>query len=361
MCLPQHFFLPTHKNIMNIKFIKKYLMWLLCFLCLSVSLNSAIVQGAEHIDSNYTSGPVIIDGIFQAQEWKPIGQRLELQYGWVAFLNDDSTLYLIINLTKDYGNDSPKRAAPWGDFISLSFDVDRNRSITPNVDVAYGLYPGSDRAGIQYYLRPGAWTGLQPTKAQLVAGFSGAYSRSPHRFWEVAIPLSEIKAHSGQIVRIGIRTYSETPRFNDYYPSSLNKDFSELIEVKLATASTSETEPRSNLRREITSEGIVRIYYPDGRIKELFDEGYKIIYPDGTEQIFPFYQVQPLIPPLPPDNSEREWLAGHAQNLLSVMERMVGTPSVSNYKQVESQKISDGNLYEVIGMRLLYINRLLSL
>ena len=346
---------------MNIKFIKKYLMWLLSFFCLSVFLNSGIVWGAEQTDSNYTSDSILIDGIFQAQEWKAIGQRFKLQNGWVAFLNDDSTLYLMINLTQDYGDDSPKRTAPWGDFISLSFDVDRNRSITPNVDVAYGLYPGSYRAGIQYYLRAGARTGLQPTRSKVAAGFSGAYSRSLHRFWEVAIPLSEIKAEPGQSVRMGIHTHSELPRFNDYHPSSMNRDFSELIEVKLATASTSQPQPSSNLKPEITAEGNVRTYYSDGRIKELYDGGYKIIYPDGTEQIFLHHQVSLLIPPLPPDNSEYEWLDGHARNLLSVMELMVESASVSNYKQVESQKIPDGNLYQIINMRLQYIDRLLSL
>lgn len=341
--------------------IRKSFTGLLSFAYLIAFANFGVAQDSKQINSTYASHQINADGTFQIQEWNKIEQRFQLQHGWVAFLNDDSTLYIFINLTEDSAEDAPKSSAPWGDFISLSFDIDRNRKITPNVDVAYGLYPGSYRAGIQHYLEPGVWTGLQSTEAQIAAGFSGAYSRSPHRFWEVAIPLSEIQAQPGQIVRIGIHTYSESPHFNDYQPPDLTQNFSELLEVKLAQRLQNQSEQDSNIRREITSEGIVRIYYPDGRIKELYDNGFQIIYPDGTVQRVQFVQVQALIPPVPPDNHEREWLETHASNLLSVMEGMVGSASVSNYKRVESQKFPQGNLYEVIDMRLQYIDRLSSL
>ncbi|NIO10304.1 MAG: hypothetical protein GTO40_20790, partial [Deltaproteobacteria bacterium] len=99
----------------------------------------------------------------------------------------------------------------------MTFDVNGDREITPNVDVSYGLYPGTYRVGVQSYLGPGAWTGLQRSRARFAAGFGRSMGPSPpHRIWELAIPLAEIKARPGQLIRLGLNTYSESPPFNDY-------------------------------------------------------------------------------------------------------------------------------------------------
>src|SRR4029434_6377242 len=109
----------------------------------------------------------------------------------VLVKNDATFLYLAVDLVADTGS-SPGV----GDYFWLSFDVDRSGSITPNLDLNYGIYPTLPiHIGRQLYLGPGSWTGLlsTPSLAAAQQGFSATpASAVPHRIWEVRIPLSEI-------------------------------------------------------------------------------------------------------------------------------------------------------------------------
>lgn len=179
--------------------------------------------------------PPKIDGVLSKNEWGS-ASRFRIQHGFLLVQNDASNLYILIDLTGDTSNDPPLAMAPWGDNFWLTFDADLDSSITPNVDLQYATYPGTHNLGLQKYLGPGVWTGLFETRSELGAGFgSSSNPMVPHRFWELAIRLTEIDAVPNRLVRMGLKAYSQNPSFDDYNPESFTTDFTNLIEASLVT------------------------------------------------------------------------------------------------------------------------------
>lgn len=304
----------------------------------------------NQIQSVWTSRPVILDGIFREAEWNSASIGLGLKNGWMLVKNDNRFLYLLIDLNGDTFDDPPKQTAPWGDFVSLSFDVNRDEVITPNIDSSYGIYPGSYRAGVQYYLGSGVKTELRQTSAKFVAGFGPTIANiPPHRIWEIAIPLNEIAANAGQPVKLGIKTYSETPQFSDTSPANFTADFSDLTMVELAQSSTPvATTSTEEPMRAINTEGKVQVNNPDGTIEIRYPGGRTIIYPNGERRSFTYYIGAPVaIPPSIPDNDELNWLNDHSERLLNIVRLLVGNDEtqINNYLEHEG---TDINLYEKI-------------
>jgi non-specific serine/threonine protein kinase/serine/threonine-protein kinase len=176
--------------------------------------------------------PPLINGVVGANEWSTAG-KLPLPHGTLYAQHDNSNLYLLVDLTEDTFDDPVILQVP--DYFGLTFDVDRNAIITPNVDIDYGFANGSIyNFGLQYYLGPNVWTRLLPTISKLGVGFGPSPShQQPHRIWEFAISLSEIKADINDVVRAGLKTHSHTPFFEDDIPPSFENDFSNLIRIWL--------------------------------------------------------------------------------------------------------------------------------
>jgi hypothetical protein len=196
------------------------------------------------LTSTYPVTPPSIDGSIGIGEWS-MANTLPFDHGFITAYNDDHRLYLLVDATGDTGND------PSGDYFWLSFDVDKNQAITPNVDINYGLVNGNMR--YQYYLGPGSWTGTQPdTLSSRGKGFGCFFADgtltftwrigikcTSHRVWELGIDLAEIGASPGDTLGMGLRVASATPSFIDQMPANFQNDFSNLIQVELAGPMTS--------------------------------------------------------------------------------------------------------------------------
>ena len=193
--------------------------------------------------------PPNIDGVVSPDEWDDESEgagEIDLFNGTLLIKNDAEYLYLLVDLTGDTGDDALLTSAPWGDYFWLTFDVNTDGAITPNVDIDYAQYPGTYNLGLTYYVEPGATTGLRPTVSRLGAGF-GATTRNTtaHRIWEFAISLNEIGVDFENwltdttkplITRLGLKTHSLTPSFSDEHPANFLNDFSNLMEISLAAA-----------------------------------------------------------------------------------------------------------------------------
>lgn len=201
---------------------------------LSISIGPAYTE--VHVSSVWTASPPRIDGIPREGEWdRASSNQIRMRYGFLSFQHDNNHLYALIDLVRDTNNNPPQAGAPWGDFLSLAIDVNGDREITPNVDVSYGFYPGTTRLGVQTFLGQGKWTGLRDTNARAAAGFSATvHSETPHRWWEVQIPFDEIRTGLGKSARVGIRAYSQSPSFDQFFPVDFQRDLSNLVEVNLA-------------------------------------------------------------------------------------------------------------------------------
>ncbi len=204
-----------------------------------------LAANPQFINSAFDSDPPQIDGVIGFGEW-PLSNRIEFDNGYFTVVNDLTRLYILINVTEDTGNDD-------SDFFWLTFDVNRDKLISPNVDLNYATNPNNGNMRYQYYLGPGSWTGLQPdTFSSKAEGFgcffadgSRRFSIFPnkpfcrgHRVWELAIDLAEIDAVAGDRIKLGLRVSSPNPSFTDDTPTSFFTNFNRLVEVKLGSSLT---------------------------------------------------------------------------------------------------------------------------
>ncbi len=206
------------------------------------NLYADLTTVALRISSPFAETPPMIDGVVGFGEWQ-ISNQIPFGHGFVTVLNDSTRLYILVDVLDDTAEDAQ-------DFFLLTFDVDRDGQITPNVDLNYGTMAGTDNMRFQFYLGPGSWTGLQPQTLssetrgfdcffgdgtfRIIGLFPLSFSCSPHQVWEFGIDLSEIGAAAGDTVRMGLRVSSQNPSFTDNIPPNFTRDFTNLIEVSLA-------------------------------------------------------------------------------------------------------------------------------
>jgi len=185
--------------------------------------------------STWTAAPINVNAPFAPGPWTGAG-HMALPVGTMLAKNDNQFVYIALDLTGDIGN-SPGT----NDYFWLTFDVDRNHSITPRLDVNYGIYPTLPiRIGRQFYLGPNTWTTLQPPPEPAIAhqtfGPSPA-SATPHRIWQLRIPFSEMGVDLASGIPetfFGVRVSSTTPAFAHDYPPNFSTDFSALHGLVLA-------------------------------------------------------------------------------------------------------------------------------
>ncbi|OOG77904.1 hypothetical protein [Algoriphagus sp. A40] len=202
----------------------------------SLSITTPILF-AMPFKSEWAQNPIDLNKPLNNGDWDEAG-TLKFSRGIVLAKNDAKFLYLALDLTEDKGNDTGTN-----DYFWLSFDVNRDRAITSNQDVNYGLYPGQpNKLGKQLYLGPGTWTGLLPdTSLSEVRQEFGASMNSSdsHRIWKFKIDLKEINVAlswplSTPYTYFGFRVKSSNPAFTTDFPGDFYKDFSKLRQLVLS-------------------------------------------------------------------------------------------------------------------------------
>lgn len=202
----------------------------------SLSITSPLVF-ALPFKSEWAQVPIDLDAPLSSGAWDDSG-TLKFSRGFVLAKNDARFLYLALDVVADTGNDPSTN-----DYFWLTFDVNRDRAITSNSDVNYGLYPGKpNKLGKQKYLGPGRWTGLLPdtSLSEVRQEFgSSMNSSTSHRIWKFKIDLSEINVAiswplSTPYTYFGFRVKSSSPAFTTDFPSNFYKDFSKLRQLVLS-------------------------------------------------------------------------------------------------------------------------------
>ncbi len=194
------------------------------------------------MSSTYVDEPPDIDGSIGFGEW-PMGNSLALGNGYIKVANDLHRLYVLVNILEDSTKDSD-------DYFWLTFDVNRDGEITSYTDIQYSTNPTTGEMRYQYFEGPGAWTGLQPeTYSSMGEGFGCFFADgtlfvrlnpyqitcNSHRVWELGIDLAEIGARAGGMARMGLRIGTVSSGFNESIPEDFTTNFSNLIEVDLAS------------------------------------------------------------------------------------------------------------------------------
>ncbi|MCX6243865.1 MAG: hypothetical protein NTU98_04105 [Bacteroidetes bacterium] len=109
---------------------------------------------------------------------------------WLYLRNDALNMYLVIDMPDETSNSNSAN-----DYFWLSFDVNHNHSINPNLDVNFSFagdhsHPG--KIGKQFYLGPNVWTGLGSYPGDYRFAFEASPKNSAaHKVWKLRIPLAE--------------------------------------------------------------------------------------------------------------------------------------------------------------------------
>ncbi len=185
--------------------------------------------------STWANDAIDINAPLSGAQWEGAGSY-KFAKGVVMAKNDANFLYLVIDVIADTGND-PK------DYFWLSFDFDKNKSITSNKDVNYGLYPNqAPKLARQFYLGPGSWTGIlnapSPSAVKMEFGIS-KWSNTPHKIWKFKILLSEIGVNLAipfftPYTYFGFRLNSLLPNFTFDLPANFFTNFSNLKKLELS-------------------------------------------------------------------------------------------------------------------------------
>jgi hypothetical protein len=177
----------------------------------------------------------VLDGRISPNEWDDALLVKQLPHGTLHYLNDETTLYMLLDIPADTVEDDTQRDYPWGDYFWLVFDVNGNQAIDPELDFFYTPADPPQTLVRSFYAKPAVFTPVRPTHSQVAAGFGTTPNdATPHRYWEIAIQLDEIHAISGEAVRLGVQVYSVQPAIVDLVPENLYVDMHDFLMLRLA-------------------------------------------------------------------------------------------------------------------------------
>ncbi len=224
----------------------------------NVALGSPCTAGTYSLNSALATTAPAIDGVLNYGEWTIGANLLRMDHGFFAAMNDNLRLYLLVDVLESNVNNTGQ---PQNDFW-VTFDVNNDAQITPNVDLNYAMNAGTHNMRYQFYVNPAQWTFLSSTtKSSLGPGFDcytpdntkvlqlspPQFNCAAHQLWEIAIDLHEINALPGQTIHMGLRTASPTPNFTDDLPNAFDVNFSNLIALHLAGASIPNPTPGASI------------------------------------------------------------------------------------------------------------------
>ncbi len=215
----------------------KSLSFAVVFAALSVFFVFTSPVFAIDLLSPYISSSPVIDGSVTGSEWDG-AEIMSIPGGYMYVGHNNSYLFILFDMTSDTTLVPPGTAEDV-DYFWLTFDVDIDSAVTPNVDLNYGPKPLSGDLGVQEYNGLASWTGLGPTTSQMDVGFGNSPNAGySHVIWELAIDLNEISSAVNRLVRTGFRIHSSSPSFIYNIPTDFYSDFSDLIEIYLLKTAT---------------------------------------------------------------------------------------------------------------------------
>ncbi|MBM4412999.1 MAG: hypothetical protein FJ040_06075 [Chloroflexi bacterium] len=207
-------------------------------IALIFSINGSQV-GAQSQRATVTASAVssvIIDGIISRGEWPRTG-ALRFAQGNITVTRDALRLYMLVNVTGDTNSQTGAT-----EYASVSFDVNKDGRITPNVDVRFTLLASGVMCK-QTYTSASALSRCDTTNVEKSSGvstfncFVGDESRTvalptyatkctAHRAYEFAFDLVEIGAMSSvgtaSAPRFAVEVSSLTPKFKVSLPAVIN-------------------------------------------------------------------------------------------------------------------------------------------
>ncbi|HEV7705501.1 MAG TPA: hypothetical protein VGO46_14490 [Gemmatimonadaceae bacterium] len=309
-----------------------------------------------------------IDGRIDAREWPEVGTFIkQYDYGWLLLRADETTLYVAADVTADTVADPIWSTAANGDLFQLYVDINGDGALNVS-DVTYRAKPGTDTRAVLVIgaLISTPYEKFTPTNASIVAGFgTSARGATPHRMWELAIPISELTSRRAGTIGLAASVTSARPSFSRWGPAN-NAMFRvdvvlgspptlrlpvQLRQVATNTPEVVPTGGSDNTSRRILPDGTVEVTFPDGSKIQRLGGSTTRISPDGRKSTYSAMTVaRPSPPALPSEAAVETWIDAEAADLLETISGLLGGDSVSiaNYTASEHGL----SLYEKVDKRI---------
>lgn len=216
-------------------FIRKVLT---LFVFLIYFLNIVNISYAEE-NSTFAFFIPKIDGICDKYCWDD-ALKISYNVGNLYFKNDFKNLYILIDVVSDDGKDKSPSKPFCEDYFELTLDWDLDGKITNGIDRNYTLICADCPEGCmliyRYYTGSNCFSSVYYSSGKAIPGFGKTISsEKDHRFYEVAIPLTELRKDPSNIFLYGIKIVSLNPKLYFEAPSSFYSNFKSLNKVKLAS------------------------------------------------------------------------------------------------------------------------------
>ncbi len=182
------------------------------------------------LNSGWTSKPPTIDGTFGTGEWTNPQLELTLPdfpiHALVYIMNDANFLYICVDAANaaygDYTED-------FGDYCVLAFDVGNDGLWTKDVDTIFVIHGNGEVYHQLAGIGLGSYYGHCLASDLVHEGFDGKIgyddspnSPTPHRIYEIRIPLSMIGASPGGSVGFSSPSGWGSLPYDDYAPARHN-------------------------------------------------------------------------------------------------------------------------------------------
>lgn len=216
--------------------LKKRLLSLFVSLIYLFALNNFIYAGEDSVFAFFIPK---IDGICDKYCWDD-ALKISYNVGNLYFKNDFKNLYILVDVVSDNGKDKSPSKPFCEDYFELTFDWDLNGVITNGIDRNYTLTCGDCPDGCmliyRYYTGANCFSSVYYSSGKAMPGFGKTISsEKDHRFYEVTIPLTEVRKDPSNIFLYGVKIVSLNPKLYFENPQSFYSDFKSLNKVKLAS------------------------------------------------------------------------------------------------------------------------------
>ena len=120
-------------------------------LFLNFLFGNPCAAGTYTVNSALATNPPVMDGVLNYGEWSLTPNRLEMDHGFMAVMNDNIRLYLLVDVLESVVNNT---GSPQNEFW-VTFDTNNNGLITPVVDLNYLPVSSTHNMRSRHYVASG--------------------------------------------------------------------------------------------------------------------------------------------------------------------------------------------------------------
>jgi hypothetical protein len=192
------------------------------------------VAYAQNYASSYAYLCPSVEGKCDARYWKD-ALTIDFPQGKVMLKNNYHYLYVLIDVTEDTFEDQIRKKPMCEDYFELYFDWDGNGKLTNNVDRVYSVCNVSSRLVYRYLIKKDVYSSVYFSSGNAMAGFGSSPNETKaHRYYELRIPLSEVKMDKMQNIHLAFRVYSKKPAIDYQSTPDLSIAMQSYLKIALA-------------------------------------------------------------------------------------------------------------------------------